>query len=154
MYSNNYDATFSLSTGLELEDEMYDSFEYHFKKSGPLQKEVFRRAAKEEDYKLGTDAFIYGLPVDFTCNFAGKNHMVDTEVSMSTPFGEIKFGVRTGNGRVSFSQPVLVIGVDTDFYLKKNNIPSIISAVSKRVEEIISTGTDAYWDCCDELGLE
>lgn len=154
MYSNNYDDTFSLSTGLELEDELCESFEYHYKKRGSLQKETFRRATKVEDKTLGTDAFIYGLPVDFTCDFSGKSYMIDTQVRISTAFGEIKFGVRTGNGRTKFKQPVLVIGVDTDFYLKKSNIPSIINSISNRIEEIVSEGTDAYWGCCDNFGLE
>lgn len=152
---NNFSGIFDLSTGYELEDELVDSFSYYFKKKGLLTKEIFRRSNKDEDVTLGTDAFVYGLPIDFTCNFSGKNHteVLNTAISLSG-IGSIRFGIRTGNGRTKFEKPVLIIGIDTDQYLRKNQIVHVVDAVSSKIERIIEVGSDAYWGYCDEFGIE
>ncbi len=152
MPRDNYYNVYSIPTGNQLEGELKDVFYHHFtKKSGIVTKTEFRWATKEEDRKLGTDAFIYGLPCDFTCNFAGKDHMTALETNVPLPgIGTVRFGVRTGNRHVQFDTPVLVIGVDAG-YLRKGFIRTVIDAFSDKVAEIIETGQDAYWNYCDQI---
>jgi len=153
---DNYSQIFSLSTGHELETELIDVFGTHFAKRGrTVSKSDFRWATSEEDKLLGTDAFIYGLPCDFTCNFAGKNHMTDLKVSITLPgVGLVHFGVRTSNGYVKFATPVLVIGIETDCYLTKRFIHEVIDSVRGKIDAIIDVGQEAYWNYCDANELE
>ncbi|MCL1839652.1 hypothetical protein FWF89_01460 [Candidatus Saccharibacteria bacterium] len=155
MARDPYADIFKLSAGHELETQLIDVFGIHFTKKGKvLSTSEFRFATSQEDRELGTDAFIYGLPCDFTCNFAGKNHMIDLHINVDLPgIGLVRFGVRTGNGRVKFETPVLVIGIETEGYFSKSFIPNIIDSISHKIDDIINVGQEAYWNCCDELNL-
>lgn len=151
----HFNQIFSMSTGHELESELIDTCAEFFQaKTGLVEKTVFRFATQEEDKFLGTDAFIYGVPVDFTCNFAGKNYTTDTRVSVELPgIGKIRFGVRTGNGRTRFEMPVLVMGIETGAEIRKASIVRITDAVRAKMEEIVEVGSDSYWNHCDAYGL-
>jgi len=148
---------FNMPTGHVLEAKLVNTCAEFYKsqsKNGLVETSVFRYATQEEDKFFGTDAFFYGLPVDFTCNFSGKNHMEDLQVSVELPkIGKIKFGVRTGNGKIRFDMPVLVIGVETnDGYLAKSAIGRVTCAVRAQLQKIIDVGTNNYWEYCDANG--
>ena len=58
--------------GVELEDEISVCFEQYFK----ADKSSFKlTVGTPADIKAGTDAYIYGIPCDFTCFFEGKDFM-------------------------------------------------------------------------------
>ncbi len=102
----------------------------------------------------GTDAVVYGLPVDFTCDFRGINHMVAYE-EMSfeiSGIGRVQFGVRTGSSRVKFDTPVLVIGIETPYNIRqvcRHLFENIWSSIGR----IVDTGSEVYWQYCDVNGL-
>jgi hypothetical protein len=152
MARDPYAQIFQLSTGYELETELIDMFGEHFYSKGKvIDKSAFRFATAQEDKEFGTDAFIWGVPCDFTCNFAGKNYTTDLQVSVKLPgVGAVRFGVRTGNGVIKFETPVLVIGIESlDGYLYKNAIRQIIDSVRRKIDDVIEVGQDAYWNWVD-----
>ncbi len=153
MAYNNYGKVYSIPTGNILERELCNTFGRYFeKKSGAIKTSEFRWSTKEEDTKQGTDAFIYGLPVDFTCNFKNKDSMHDLKVGIRIPgVCNIHFGVRTGNWRFNFETPVLVIGFDTGKRLKQREVKTIVGTISCWINDIIETGSSAYWQYCDQL---
>lgn len=100
---------------------------------------------------------IWGVPVDLTCNLAGKDY---TEILPETVdiFGGIKvrFGVRTGNSHKGFSRfenPVLIIGIDASESFLGTWMENIVQAFGDKLEEIIETGQSQYWDWCDAHGI-
>jgi hypothetical protein len=159
--NGGYSEIFRMSSGHTLETELIDTFATFFHKStGKVDRSVFRFSTKEEDKFFGTDAFMYGLPVDFTCNMMGKNHTTILDVSVELlGIGRISFGVRTGNGRIKFETPVLVIGVDADTengdisHILKTSLGRLTDAVMKQAQAIVDVGSDAYWNYCDNNGL-
>lgn len=162
MARNGYSNVFHMSLGHTLESELIDTFAtFFYKGNSKVDRSVFRFATVEEDKFFGTDAFMYGLPVDFTRNIKGKNHTTILDASVDLPgVGKVTFGIRTGNGRVKFETPVLVIGVnlntgsedDGGFIegsMLKFSLSHLIDAVKKQVQQIIDIGSGAYWDYCD-----
>lgn len=143
--------------GMELEDELVNVTSLYFSKKGDkgFQPAVGTKADKEQ----GTDAYIWGVPCDFTCNFAGKDHM--TVLQKDVPIGHgisVKFGVRTGNsykGYKKFNTPVLVIGIDgADTSVLNRWLENITSLFASKIGDIIDVGQTQYWDWCDENGVE
>lgn len=146
--------SYSKKTGHQLESDLIDTFGSYYRiKYGKIDYNVFRSATQEEDLEFGTDAFVCGLPVDFTYDFYGKKNMVRTSTTVDLlGIGKIRFGVRTANGRRKFDSPVLVIGIDTPLNVR-TYMANIIDAIRKNIEHIVNTGSDVYWQTCDTMKL-
>ena len=103
------------------------------------------------DYQEGTDMVLFKLPVDFTCNFAGKDHM---QVLPNTVFiqrygVDVKFGVRYGNshnGYHEFKRPVLVIGIDYIPIEIRKDLDPLFEIISSKLDKIIDMGMDQYFE--------
>ena len=142
--------------GIELEESLTGAVVSHFMAmddNGAVQYTGGTRL----DIEQGTDLVIWGIPTDFTCNFAGKDHMEILPETVDI-FGGVKvrFGVRTGNshrGFTRFKTPVLVIGIDAVESFLGTWMENIVQAFAGKLDEIIETGQSQYWDWCDAHGI-
>lgn len=75
------------------------------------QFEDIQNASVTEDRYAGTDLFLCGVPVDITEYPAGKNCYTPL-FSVNCGVFQFSAGIRTGNGRVWFDRPVLVLGFE------------------------------------------
>lgn len=107
----------------------------------------------EADWKQGTDCKIWGLPVDFTYNFAGKDHMVACEQTVDLLCGvKVRYGVRTGNNHgAEFDTPVLVVGFECDSAWLHAMWENIFDDIRKNFMDIIDAGIDQYWETVDAM---
>ena len=106
----------------------------------------------DRDKFEGVDVEIYGVGIDFTYFFSGKDHMEVLPGLFSGRYTDIKFGVRTGNshhGYTKFKTPVLVIGIDAETSYVRNWMANIIDDFEKNFEKIIDMAQDAYWSWMD-----
>ena len=142
MYNSYFNL--SMSLGVELEYELRETC------SVSLGKQ-YRKATEREDKFEGTDCFIYGIRTDFTFNFSGKNKMHKLEKAINVDGIEFLFGVRFGNGRTQFSEPVLVIGINTSEWYLRNFMDDIVDSFRKNLDLIIETAQDQYWDYLDKI---
>ena len=117
-----------------------------------------RRCQHKADKFAGTDAYMWGVPCDFTYNFSGKDHTVALPEDIDLFCGtKVRFGVRTGNshkGFTKFERPVLVIGIDgADDSFIGSWLVNIVEAFGKKLQDIINLGQDQYWDWCEANGV-
>ena len=107
------------------------------------------------DIQQGTDATIWRVPVDFTCDFSGKDNCVKLPSEVTLEQGvTVLFGFRTGNshhGYTKFEQPVLVIGLRADQEYLSNWMGHILDKFHQKMKEIIETGQKDYWDYFDSI---
>ena len=106
----------------------------------------FQSATKEEDWKAGTDFFWYGVAIDVTlCQEKSHTEWVG---SIELACSKVHIGIRTGNGRVEFSQPVLVLCF-------KLLVPANASGLRLVAEEIVipllEDAVDMLWAYEDRL---
>ena len=105
------------------------------------------------DYEEGTDALLWGVPVDFTYHFNGKDY-TDELLNPGEWFIlpceiPVKLGVRTGNTHHDFDKPVLVVGLSCD---REELISKMDSAIRQFVyfaNQIFELAFDRYWEWCD-----
>ena len=136
--------------GMLLEQDLTASLKDHFADDPDA---VVYAGGTEADIEQGTDLFIYGVPVDITFNFTGKDHL-EAFAEKVDVFGgvDVSFGVRTGNSHKGFSRfkkPVLVIGIDASESFIRDWMPRIISSFIEKIDEIIDVSQSQYWDWCD-----
>ena len=128
--------------GYEFECEMIDAISFFANKEwGPS---AVKFSTEKQDRFEGTDLFLLGIPVDVTMAFERKNRIRKLE-SLSRDGVDIHFGVRFGNGKVSFKTPVLVIGVETALGITKNNMWLAIDGIKSNISEILNEGMDRYF---------
>ena len=143
----------SISLGKELEGEVIQ------KVKCKLTENCCRSAGEVEDVCCGTDLYVYGLPIDLTYNFRGKDHMSILPGAVELMPGiKIRFGVRTGNthlGHTKFAVPVLVIGIDgANDLIVRGWMDTLTRLFSEKIDEIIEVGQSGYWDWTDRHGID
>lgn len=143
--------------GIELEDELVCTCSEWFKKKGDPKGFVCTSGTAADKF-AGTDAYMWGVPCDFTYNFSGKDHTVALPEDIDLFCGtKVRFGVRTGNshhGFTKFKRPVLVIGIDgADDAFLGSWLVNIVEAFGKKLQDIINLGQDQYWDWCEVNGV-
>jgi len=139
-------STFSQAHGREFEDAFVEECISSYRGDFTIT------TGTELDKCQGTDGILYGIPVDFTMHYNGKDHMtdLDSETSIFVRKQEIKiqYGIRYGNsykGFSKFKKPVLVVGVKTDLAWAVWE-DAIREAIHKNIQSIMDTGMDAYLD--------
>jgi hypothetical protein len=98
-------------------------------------------SSQRQDRFEGTDMYVLGVPMDVTLAFDKK---VRTRKLGELPLDgvTISFGVRFGNGRVSFKTPVLVVGADG---ITNGNMWLTMDIIKANIQEILDTGMDNYF---------
>lgn len=110
----------------------------------------------DKDFYEGTDAVVYGVPVDFTANPYKNNTSVfdfSSIISFSGHDVTIKFGVRTGNGFVNFETPTLVIFVEDLSKSMQRDIDEFGEAFFREIDNLLDTGFDLYWSFVDSYAV-
>lgn len=138
--------TFGDSLGIEFEEiisEKIGSFSAKTWGNGS-----FTLSSMNADQYKGTDFTLLGIPVDVTLNFDGKKHMRHISTTLDTNICKVNFGIRYGNGRVQFDNPVLVIGFNFAS-ITKNNVNCLVDICSSSLQNILETGMDLYLDAVE-----
>lgn len=152
-YYHSTDLSSFKGIGHELEDEMISVIGEYFVFKGE-RKSLVCKSGSDDDIKQGTDCIIYGVPVDVTANFYGKDNMSVLSESIDLIGGlKVEFGVRTGNsykGYTPFETSVLVIGITggNDSLLGRY-MASIMASFREVIEAVIEVGQSQYWDWMD-----
>lgn len=148
--------TLSDPVGVEFEADLADVCIRHFAAktacAGKKRRDFVIESGTDRDKFEGVDVEIYGVGIDFTYFFSGKDHMEVLPGLFSGRYTDIKFGVRTGNshhGYTKFKTPVLVIGIDAETSYVRNWMANIIDDFEKNFEKIIDMAQDAYWGWMD-----
>jgi hypothetical protein len=143
------------SLGVEFEQELCEVCRETFHNMGDVKGFQSVNGTKA-DLEQGTDCYIWGVPVDFTYNFEGKDHTEELPESIITREATFRFGVRTGNshnGYTQFDTPVLVIGIDETDSFVRMFLGNIVEAFKNKLMDIINLGQDQYWEYLDAKGL-
>lgn len=98
-----------------------------------------------KDQHQGTDFTVLGVPMDVTLNVVGKNRTKWSKTTIDLGFGKVNFGIRTGNGKVKFAVPVLILGF-TFADIRKSNASYLVEAFKDQIQEILETGMDIYFE--------
>ena len=125
-----------MSAGLRFEDLVLEQTE-----SFP----GFQSSSKEEDFKAGTDFYWYGVAIDVTLYQEKSN--TEWVGSIGLACSKVHVGIRTGNGRVQFSQPVLVLCFEL---LVPANASGLRLAVDEIVIPLLEDAVDMMFDYEDE----
>lgn len=107
------------------------------------QFEGYEFSSKKSDIYEGTDFYYHRLPVDVTLN-RNKRFVVYSNETIDLPACSIKVGVRFGNGRKLFKEPVMVL-----LFLPKVGLYSLVA--SDVNEDVLEQATDIFWALIDEL---
>ena len=130
------------------EDKSAQNFEFELKESiGTYAAKTwgngaFVRSTLIQDKYQGQDFELCRIPVDVTLNFKGKKHMKRLSTRLPIGIGAVEFGIRYGNGKVKFENPVLVIGFNVR--VTNNNYIDVVDTIAKKYEKILDTGMDLY----------
>lgn len=153
---------FSEKTGNVFENEVVDRVRIVAKQEGAYFQNT---VGTERDRCDGTD-LIYGfdrrvadkiirnrIPIDVTYNFAGKDRMIVLPAKYTLACGiKLRFGVRFGNRKKTFDEPVLVIGFETDSYCINSMMENIMDDVQREWSEIFLRGRPGYRKYCPIKG--
>lgn len=116
-------------------------------------RDLINTTGTEQDYYEGTDATLWGVPIDFTYHFNGKDYtdeLLHSNEWIVLPCGIlVKIGVRTGNAHHDFEKPVLVVGLSCDYEELKANYKNALYQFVNRCQFIFELAFDRYWDWCD-----
>ena len=107
----------------------------------------FRKASEKEDREEGTDFFCGGLRFDITEDFCGKDNLT-LKAGIHLPNFWVELGIRTGNQRVTFREPVVVLGIQVPSCTSKKEI---VRELSNHWSELFGKSFDlwcAYDDMC------
>ena len=108
------------------------------------QFEGYEFSSKKSDIYEGTDFYYHRLPVDLTLN-QNKRFVAYSDETVELPACSIKVGVRFGNGRKLFKEPVMVL-----LFLSK--VGAYYSLIANDInEDILEQAADIYWALIDEL---
>ena len=145
--------SFSVRVGEDFEGRIVDIFQDYARKTDNEQN-FLKTAHTDLDYEHGTDVVVDGIPIDITCAFSHKNYMKVLPDVIEVSGEQIRFGIRTGNSRVVFGNPVVVVGIDTDNHFLSTFMSSICDKISKKVVEIMDIVNERYYEYCDENDIE
>lgn len=107
------------------------------------QFEGYEFSSKKSDIYEGTDFYYHRLPVDLTLN-QNKRFVAYSDETVELPACSIKVGVRFGNGRKLFKEPVMVL-----LFLPKVGSYNLIA--SDINEGVLEQVIDIFWALIDEL---
>lgn len=108
------------------------------------QLEGYEFSSKKNDIREGTDFYYHRLPVDLTLN-QNKRFVAYSDETVELPACSIKVGVRFGNGRKLFKEPVMVL-----LFLSK--VGACYSLIASDIDEdVLEQATDIFWALIDEL---
>lgn len=124
------------------------AFNYFFKNNmGELFSDM---TGTEADVKEGTDMMDGEIPIDWTSAFCTKDHMfVFSKTVHLTHWGDVQYGIRTGNACHTFASPVLVIGFSMLPEAMNGCMNSVMADFENHMSEILVTGEDLYYDYID-----
>lgn len=143
-----------LRPGIEFEGELVNVLRAYAKKNG-TEKFFIKTAGTERDYFYGTDCIVDGIPVDLTCGFDRKGHIIELPDVVTTKTGEeIRFAIRTGNGHIEFKTPVIVIGINADPHFLSSWMEKIIGGISEKVNDIMDVVNERFYEYCDNNGID
>lgn len=128
--------------GFDYEANMGQIFSHSLRKYPGLFQDV---RGTDEDILRGTDYIINTCRVDFTMYFQGKDNVIQLPevIALKNSGVDLKLGIRTGNGKVKFEEPVLVIGIDL--------IPSVYRYLEERISEDIEKISDTLLDIMEDF---
>jgi len=130
------------NTGGELEESFVDIV-CVFAKS-EWGNDTVKLCTVRQDRFEGTDLYVLGVPIDITMAYSRKNKM--KELSYRVYEGvTIDFGLRIGNGKVTFETPVLVIGIETALGICKHNLGVVMETIKTHISDILNVGMDEYF---------
>ena len=101
----------------------------------------FQSSTEEEDLKAGTDFYWYGVAIDVT--LYQEKSSTEWVGSIELACSRVHIGIRTGNGRVHFSQPVLVLCFEL---LVPANSSGLRLAAEEIVVPLIEDAVGMLWD--------
>ena len=116
-------------------------------KRGIINSDVNVTVGTDDDTLRGTDLIIDDIRVDFTSNFSNKDHLTFThESAIKTKLGKVLFGIRTGNSRVDFEEPVVVVGVDCFGNVLNKELDGFFDDVQNHIKEIVDEIVNTFFD--------
>jgi len=130
------------SSGYEFESEMADFITSFARKEWGDAAVKF--STELQDRHEGADIFLLGIPVDITLNFARKNKTKWLE-TLVLEGANINLGIRYGNGKVKFENPVLVIGAETALGITMQNMWVTLDIIKSNILRILDLGMDRYF---------
>lgn len=145
--------SFAIKVGEDFEGRVIDMFHDYARETNNEQN--FLNAAHTDlDYEYGTDVVVDNIPIDITCGFSNKSYMEVLEDTIEVGGEIIRFGIRTGNSRVEFGNPVVVVGIDSDRHFLHAFMNEVCDKISKKINEIMDVVNDRYYDYCDEHDID
>lgn len=140
--------TFHDTVGSLFEEELSEAIgTFSMKEWG---KGAFVSSSIVEDQHQGIDFTVLGVPMDVTLNVAGKNRTRWFSQKIDLGFGKVNFGFRTGNGKVTFDKPVLILGFNIG-EIRKGEVGYLVKSFAYQLQEILNCGMDLYLDA-EETG--
>lgn len=107
-----------------------------------------RKATEKEDIEEGTDFFYNGIRFDITEDFSGKDNMAEGfQAEVDLPWAWIQLGIRTGNRKQQFEEPVVVIGV---FAYSYESAKKVVFQLSEHWSEIFEKAFDLWCEYDDK----
>lgn len=107
------------------------------------QFEGYEPSSREDDRYKGADFYFHRLPVDLSLN-PNKRAVIYSKIDLDLPTCSIKVGVRFGNGRAKFREPVMVL-----LFLPK--VWSYNLMASDVTEDVLECASDIFWALIDKL---
>ena len=145
----------NMGLGKFFEGEIESRLQWDFNKKN-CSEHFVSTADTEADYLAGTDAVIWGIPVDFTTD-ALKDNTVWSDQTVRLLNGvEVRFGVRTGNshnGYTEFDRPTLVLFVRCFMGNLWQMMDDVVDAFSKKFDEVFDIGEGFYYDYMDSVSV-
>lgn len=142
-----------LSTGKLLEAKLEDRLSWDFNKKS-CSRDFVPTADTTADYLAGTDAIIWGIPVDFTTD-ALKDNTVWSDRAVTLLNGvEVRFGVRTGNshnGYTEFDTPTLVLFIRVFMGNLRYMMDDVVDAFSEKFDDVFDAGEEFYYGFMDSM---
>lgn len=102
-----------------------------------------KASSYEEDRKCGIDMKYFGVPIDVTYNSSKNNCSHLGSYNFYGCMVEVK--LRTGNSRVVFDEPVLVVE------FSKVELPLVLDCTDEYGAEILEDAISIYWEYMDSL---
>lgn len=145
---------FSVRTGEDFEGRVVDAFHSYACKNG-TEKYFVNTAHTYLDTDYGTDVIVEGIPIDVTCSFSRKKQYIIELPDIVEANGEnIYFGIRLGNGRITFPNPVVVVGIDTDMHFLNSFMANVCDSISSVMPEIMDIVNERFYEYCDNHDIE
>ena len=145
--------SFSVRTGQDFEGRIVDAFHSYSIKNG-TEKYFVNTARTQLDTYYGTDVIVDGIPVDVTCSFSRKKRIIKLADTIEVDGEKVFFGIRLGNGHITFPNPVVVVGIDTDMHFLNSFMANVCDSISSVIPEIMDIVNERFYEYCDNNDIE